>query len=122
MSQQQDGNTYQMVRRLEAGSVNHLLSVNVKSREIDMDKLTLKEYPFCDEHEDVQFRKQKHRGVPIEIQGMFLWMVECLNCGVETEWCFDEDAQVMGFIDGQHMARYKWNIRKGEYEQNTKAD
>lgn len=70
--------------------------------------------PFCGEKDDISLKEKMYHGGVIEIEGNKFWFVECLPCDIRTGYCFDKDAQMMGFKDGKEYAITRWNTRKGE--------
>lgn len=70
----------------------------------------LKPCPFCGS-KDITINKKKYKGHPIEIYGMVYWKVECLDCDMNTGYCFDGDSDLQGYKNGKEMAIAKWNRR-----------
>ena len=73
----------------------------------------LKPCPFCG-CKDVCLYVKKHLGHPIEILGCKYWYAECLNCDARTGDCFDGDADIYGYKDGEEAAIKMWNLRENK--------
>ncbi len=78
--------------------------------------------PFCGEVEDVGIRKQRVHGVPLSINGLKYWYVNCYECDARTGKCFDEDSEYLGFENGREHAIFLWNMREQVQDNHNQND